>query len=99
MRLITLANILPKGLYVESAVKVAKRELALECDYTYEAAAQRRFKELVQTDQDLSRFFNVPDVIPELCAEQVLTSEWVDGVPIDKVSNWLVDNLVHKMML
>lgn len=29
--------------------------------------------------------FHVPDVIPELSTEQVLTSEWVPGVHIDKV--------------
>jgi aarF domain-containing kinase len=35
MRLVSLANILPRGLFVESAVKVAKKELALECDYRW----------------------------------------------------------------
>ncbi len=44
MTLIRVANILPKGMYVEQAVKVAKRELKLECDYTYEANAQMRFR-------------------------------------------------------
>ena len=33
LRLVSLANVLPKGLYVEAAAAVAKRELALECDY------------------------------------------------------------------
>ena len=31
------------------------------------------------------QFFHVPDVIPELSTRQVLTSEWVPGVHIDKV--------------
>jgi hypothetical protein len=30
--------------------------------------------------------FHVPDVVPELSTEQVLASEWVRGVHIDKVS-------------
>ena len=30
--------------------------------------------------------FHVPDVVPELSTEQVLASEWVPGVHIDKVS-------------
>ncbi|KAF5838123.1 ABC1 family-domain-containing protein [Dunaliella salina] len=54
MRLIMVANILPKGLYVENAVAVAKRELALECDYSWEAASQARFKQLVEADKSLA---------------------------------------------
>lgn len=68
-----------------SRAQVAKRELALECDYTYEAAAQQRFKGLVEGDVQLRPHFHVPATIPELCAGQVLTSEWVQGVAIDQV--------------
>ena len=32
MRLVRTTSMLPKGLYVENAVEVAKKELALECD-------------------------------------------------------------------
>lgn len=39
---------LPKGAYVEQAVQVAKQELALECDYRSESAAQARFKKLIE---------------------------------------------------
>jgi aarF domain-containing kinase len=104
MRLVRLTDALPRGLYVDSAVRVAKRELALECDYTYEAEAQRRFKALVERDEGLLRSgaassssssstsrrnggFYVPEVIPELCAPQVLTTEWVGGAAIDAVSS------------
>lgn len=31
------------------------------------------------------QYFHVPDVVPELSTRQVLTSEWVPGVHIDKV--------------
>eukprot|EP00879_Flechtneria_rotunda_P006145 GHRR01006461.1.p1 GENE.GHRR01006461.1~~GHRR01006461.1.p1 ORF type:complete len:813 (+),score=305.37 GHRR01006461.1:22-2460(+) len=86
MRLINVANILPRGLYVDNAVKVAKRELALECDYTYEAAAQARFRQLVASDEDLRRVFYVPEIISDLCSRQVLTTEWVNGVAVDKVA-------------
>ncbi|GAB4819196.1 hypothetical protein N2152v2_006242 [Parachlorella kessleri] len=87
MRLISIANILPKGLYVENAVKVAKRELALECDYRYELEAQRRFKQLIASDPYTARHFVVPDVFPELSGERVLTTEWVPGVHIDRVAD------------
>eukprot|EP00967_Tisochrysis_lutea_P099139 scaffold147049_cov20-Tisochrysis_lutea.AAC.2 len=35
-------------------VQVAKRELALECDYSWEAASQARFKQLVEADKSLA---------------------------------------------
>lgn len=57
-----------QGLYIEKAVNVAKRELAQECDYRYEAQAQQRFKELISSDPTFSASFNVPEVIPELSA-------------------------------
>ena len=34
--------------------QAAKRELALECDYTWEAASQARFKHLVEADSTLA---------------------------------------------
>lgn len=33
--------------------QVAKRELALECDYSWEATSQARFKQLVEADSSL----------------------------------------------
>ena len=86
MRLIRVANILPKGMYVENAVKVAKKELALECDYTYEAQAQSRFAALIASDAVCRQYFSVPSVIPELSSSRVLTTEWAPGVHIDKVA-------------
>lgn len=87
MRLISVANLLPKGLYVENAVRVAKRELKMECDYAYELQSQQRFKALIAGDPSTAQYFHVPDVVPELSTRQVLTSEWVPGVHIDKVAD------------
>lgn len=67
-------------------VQVVKRELALECDYFYEAECQRRFKALIEQDADFPEYFKVPAVIEELSGKTVLTTEWVPGVHIDKVS-------------
>eukprot|EP01025_Chloroclados_australasicus_P013848 TRINITY_DN16479_c0_g1_i2.p1 TRINITY_DN16479_c0_g1~~TRINITY_DN16479_c0_g1_i2.p1 ORF type:complete len:610 (-),score=75.57 TRINITY_DN16479_c0_g1_i2:42-1745(-) len=85
MRLIRVADILPKGLYVQNAVKVAKRELGVECDYENEMKCQQRFKELIYNDEVCKKYFHVPEVIPELCTKRVLTTEFVPGVAIDKV--------------
>ncbi|KAL6754286.1 ABC1 family-domain-containing protein [Haematococcus lacustris] len=85
MRLISVAGVLPRGLYVDEAVKVAKRELALECDYSWEFGSQGRFKLLVEADAQLRQQVHVPAPIAELSSRRVMTSEWVQGVPIDKV--------------
>eukprot|EP00798_Chlamydomonas_sp_ICE-L_P005783 gene5783-6006_t len=117
MRLISIANVLPRGMYAENAIRVAKKELSLECDYRHELAAQRRFKKLVANDPELTanymlslecdyrhelaaqrRFKElvandpelagkvyVPAVIPELSSTFIISSEWVQGVSIDKV--------------
>ncbi len=80
-RLLSYANFLPKGLYLDPMVAVAREELRLECDYRHEAAAQMRYKALVADDPD----FVVPSVIPELSSGRVLTTTWLEGVPIDQV--------------
>ena len=48
MRLVSLTDILPKGLYVEHAVAVAKEELTLECDYEYERDSQIHMANLLR---------------------------------------------------
>ncbi len=132
-------------------LQVAKRELALECDYRWEYECQQRFKALVEADAQLrdkvrgargsppsvqgwpvapgaqpagqgqqkeeachcspcvsprhaptcpsqapsvprpawaraSPQVYVPAVVPELSGQRVIASEWVHGVPIDKVT-------------
>lgn len=83
MRLARMTDLLPKGLYIDQAVKVAKQELSLECDYRWELAAQKRFSELLATDPA----FRVPGVVEELCSEHILTTELAPGVPIDKAAS------------
>jgi len=38
-----------------AAVKVAKRELRMECDYRYELQSQQRFKALISADPYTSK--------------------------------------------
>ena len=82
MRLVRTTSMLPKGFYVENAVEVAKKELALECDYTYEAASQIKYKELVQEEKHL----HVPHVHLALSGKRVLCTHFVRGVPLDEVT-------------
>ncbi|MCO5607180.1 hypothetical protein L7F22_061373 [Adiantum nelumboides] len=82
-RLLEFTNLIPKGLYLEQAMKVAKQELARECDYTLEAANQNRYREIVSHEQGVY----VPKVFPQHSSKHVLTTELVPGVSIDKIAN------------
>ena len=79
-------NIDSRCIYISLPLQVAKRELALECDYEYEARCQKRFKQLVEDDPAFPEYMRVPAVVDELSGKTVLCSEYVSGVHIDKVS-------------
>ncbi|CAN1199895.1 Protein ABC transporter 1, mitochondrial [Linum perenne] len=81
--LLDYTNLIPEGLYLDSAMKVAKEELTRECDYELEAANQKRFRTLISNKKG----FYVPIVVDELSSKRVLTSELVSGVSIDKVTS------------
>ncbi|KAK3872239.1 hypothetical protein Pcinc_022666 [Petrolisthes cinctipes] len=75
-----VANILPEGLFVDSIIEVAKRELGWECDYEREAECTHKFRKLVEPHSQ----YYVPEVIPQLCSQQIFTTELIDGLPVDK---------------
>ncbi|XP_044502350.1 protein ABC transporter 1, mitochondrial-like [Mangifera indica] len=79
--LLDYTNLIPKGLYLDSAMKVAKEELSRECDYELEGANQKRFRDMLSN----SKGFYVPIVVEDISSKRVLTTEFVSGVPIDKV--------------
>ena len=76
-------NIIPRGLYIESVIKVAKRELNWEVDYTREAEWGRRFKTW------LAKYpvFYIPDIIDNLSTKNVLTTTFFDGITLDNAIN------------
>ncbi|CAD6217207.1 GSCOCG00004724001-RA-CDS [Cotesia congregata] len=73
-------NIFPEGMFIDNVVEVAKRELSWEVDYIREAECSKKFKELLAPYPE----YYVPTIVDELCSNQVLTSELIDGVPVDK---------------
>ncbi|XP_066981627.1 uro-adherence factor A [Macrobrachium rosenbergii] len=75
-----VANIIPEGLYVDSVIEVAKRELGWECDYKREASCTEEYRQLIRPYPE----FYVPEIVPELCTAQIFTSELIEGVPVDK---------------
>ncbi|CAG8593820.1 3989_t:CDS:10 [Ambispora gerdemannii] len=80
--LVTFSNLLPKGLYLENTIKVARRELAWETDYLREARCMERFQELLKEDED----FSVPILLKDLTTAMVLTSEFMEGDPMTIVA-------------
>ncbi|KAJ2722432.1 hypothetical protein GGI07_003330 [Coemansia sp. Benny D115] len=74
--LLVMSKLLPRGMYLENTIKVARKELHWECDYVREADAMTRFGSLLAADP----VFVVPRLVPELSSKMVLTAEFVDGV-------------------
>ena len=88
-RLLAVGNFLPKGLFVDEIVEVAKAELTEECDYVKEAENQQRFASLVNNLPLFEGRVTVPQIVPELCSSGVLTGEFVRGVPVDQMAETL----------
>ncbi|KAL8927987.1 MAG: hypothetical protein Q9208_002062 [Pyrenodesmia sp. 3 TL-2023] len=83
--LLTASRLLPKGLYLDNTIANARTELAWECDYIREAECGRRFKKLLQDEQDT---FVIPSVIDEASGAQVLTAEMMNGIGVTKAKNF-----------
>lgn len=81
--LLDFTNLIPKGLFLDRAIKVAKVELSRECDYELEAANQKQFRSLLSDAEG----FYVPLVVDDLSCKRVLSTEFVSGIPIDKVAS------------
>ena len=77
--IMNLTGLLPRGLFAEQLMVVAREELTLECDYTHEAAAGIRFQKLLANDAD----FVVPTVVPHLSTKQVLTTTLEQGMSLE----------------
>ncbi|MBA0877420.1 hypothetical protein Goshw_014084 [Gossypium schwendimanii] len=80
--LLDYTNLIPEGLYLDRAMKVAKEELSRECDYQLEASNQKRFRDMLSGHEG----FYVPLVVDDISSKRVLTTELISGVPIDKVA-------------
>ncbi|KAF3436625.1 hypothetical protein FNV43_RR23717 [Rhamnella rubrinervis] len=80
--LLDYTNLIPEGLYLDRAMKVAKEELSRECDYELEAKNQKQFRDLLSKAQG----FYVPLVVDGISSKRVLTTELVSGFPLDKVA-------------
>ncbi|MEU0521343.1 AarF/UbiB family protein [Streptosporangium sp. NPDC006007] len=78
-RLGKLFGVLLPGLDIKAVLSELRERVAEELDYLREAEAQHAFALEFKNDPD----FLVPDVIA--ANEQVLVSEWVDGIPLSRI--------------
>ena len=73
-----------KNLDVRALVDELRARMADELDYRLEARLQEEFANRYDTHP----FINVPHVVPERCAQRVLTSEWVEGMRWQEFLDW-----------
>ncbi|TIA89920.1 hypothetical protein E3P99_01825 [Wallemia hederae] len=73
--LVAASGILPRGLYLDSTIRVMRQELADECDYIREAECGERFAEFLAHDPD----FTCPVVVKDLCTPNILTTQFMTG--------------------
>lgn len=97
--LLTASRLLPKGLYLDKTIANARTELGWECDYEREAEACIRFKQLLNEEQTT---FSVPEIYPEACGPDVLTSEFMTGKAVTKIADltqperdWIGTNILR----
>jgi aarF domain-containing kinase len=79
---LTASRLLPKGLYLDKTISVARTELDWECDYVREAECIRTFGKLLEGDPH----YTVPKVIDEASGMKVITMERMWGIPVGKRS-------------
>lgn len=90
-------NIFPKGMFIDNIVEVAKKELAWEVDYIREAECTRKFKKMLAPFPE----YFVPEVVDDLCAQEVITTELIDGQQLDKLFDApyeIREDIAHKIM-
>lgn len=76
-------DVFPPGIFIDSVVKVAKRELAWEVDYIREAEFTQNFADLIKNYKE----YKVPQVIKDFSTKNVLTTELLPGVAMDLCFN------------
>lgn len=80
LMLLTASSLLPPGLFLDKTIANARTELKWECDYIREAQNLIRFEDLVKDYPE----FKVPKVYHNLCSENVLTMEKLEGIEVVK---------------
>jgi predicted unusual protein kinase regulating ubiquinone biosynthesis (AarF/ABC1/UbiB family) len=81
--LFRMFRLLPAGLDIEPLLDEAKRQLHAEADYLAEAEHLRTYASYLGSQPG----FRVPAVVDDLTTHNVLTMEYIDGEPIERLAN------------
>ena len=79
--ILRMAKAIAPGLDAKATAEELKERVLEELDYEYEAQNQRTFARAYRGHP----FIVVPDVVTRLSTQQVLVSEWVEGMPFEEV--------------
>ena len=80
LSLVSVMAVLPEGLFLDKIGRHMKQELAEECDYRREADCGSKMKSVLAGYPE----YHVPAVFPGLSSGQVLTTEYLTGLTIDR---------------
>nr|WP_321250625.1 AarF/ABC1/UbiB kinase family protein [uncultured Ruegeria sp.] len=81
--LVRMSGLLPKSFDLGPYIQEARRQLHEETDYEREGQHLRYFAELLQADEA----FEVPEFYPDWSNSEVLTMSFLEGRPIEAVSD------------
>jgi len=85
LRLITVLNIFPWGLFLKELIENTWAELHTECDYMNEALMLNTKWEFLEAWKFENDYY-VPSTVDHLCTPNILTQEFIYGLPIDEVA-------------
>lgn len=83
-RIIDMLGIIPRGLYLNEVLDVARTEMHWECDYEREAAYQREYR---KHTLNYPKDFYTPKVVDHLSSKTILCTEFINGIEIDNFIN------------
>ncbi|KAJ2804951.1 hypothetical protein H4R20_002293 [Coemansia guatemalensis] len=89
--LLLMSKLLPRGMYLDNTIRVARKELHWECDYSREAEAMTKFGELLAHDP----VFTVPRLVGAMSSKMVLTAEFMDGMHMRHAENCTQEERNH----
>uniref|UniRef100_A0A6B2LBF6 ABC1 atypical kinase-like domain-containing protein n=1 Tax=Arcella intermedia TaxID=1963864 RepID=A0A6B2LBF6_9EUKA len=82
--LLSFSGMLPAGMYLDKTIQVTKQELLQETDYINEASNQIRLRHHFSDDDSIL----IPKVFSNLTTTRIICSEFVTGIPVDKLESF-----------
>lgn len=78
LRILSIINVLPKGMFMDNVIDITKKEYLDECDYIREMEATENFSKLISSYPE----YYVPKTFPDLSSKRILTTEFIDGLSL-----------------